>query len=68
MNESADPSCYHVYVLRLWREPTEAEAQSATWRFVLQAPQTGQRRGFTSFGALMAFLESELQPSAPLEG
>jgi hypothetical protein len=53
-----------VYVLRLWREPTEAEA----WRFVLEEPQTGQRRGFADFGALMEFLERELQRPAHLEG
>ena len=67
MNRSGDRSRYHVYMLRLWREPTEAEAPSATWRFVLEEPKTGQRRGFADFWALMEFLERELQRPAPLE-
>ena len=54
---------HDVYVLRLWRELTEAEA----WRFVLEEPQTGQRRGFADFGALMEFLKRELQRPPHLE-
>jgi len=31
------------------------------WRFVLEEPKTGQRRGFADFSALMDFLKTEMQ-------
>ena len=48
-------------MLRLWQEPGDASEHSASWRFVLEEPKTGQRRGFTDFGALMDFLKTEMQ-------
>jgi len=50
-----------VYVLRLWQEPGDTGEDSATWRFVLEEPKTGQRRGFADFSALMDFLKTEIQ-------
>ncbi len=31
------------------------------WRFNLEAPHTGQRYGFATFDALLAFLRNELE-------
>jgi len=80
LNQSGEQrSRYQVYVLRLWRESAgsadsvdsaesaESAKQTAPWRFVLEEPKTGQRRGFADFWALMEFLERELQRSAHLE-
>ena len=61
MNQSGSHSRYQVYVLRLWQEPGEPEEHSATWRFVLEEPKTGQRRGFADFSTLIDFLKSEMQ-------
>jgi hypothetical protein len=61
LNQSGRHSGYQVYVLRLWQEPGDASEHSVRWRFVLEEPKTGQRRGFADFAALMDFLEMELQ-------
>ena len=61
MNPSGRHSRYQVFVLRLWQEPGEIQEPSATWRYVLEEPKTGQRRGFADFNALMDFLKSEIQ-------
>jgi len=50
-----------VYVLRLWQEPDDTGEHSARWRFVLEEPKTGQRRGFADLSALVDFLKTELQ-------
>jgi hypothetical protein len=50
-----------VFVLRLWQEPGDIREHPATWRFVLEEPRTGQRRGFADFSALMDFLKTEIQ-------
>ena len=61
MDLSGKYARYQVYVLRLWQEPGDTREHSATWRFVLEEPKTGQRRGFADFGALMDFLKTEIQ-------
>ncbi len=61
MDLSHKPARYQVYVLRLWQEQAASAEHLAEWRFVLEEPKTGQRRGFASLDALTAFLEIELQ-------
>jgi len=48
-----------VYVLRLWQESGDTQEQCAPWRFVMEEPKTGQRRGFRDLAALMDFLKME---------
>ncbi len=43
----------HSYVLRMWKETGAAPH----WRFSLESVHDGQRRGFGSLAALMAYLE-----------
>ena len=61
MNQSGTHSLYQVYVLRLWQEPAELSEPPSTWRYVLEEPKTGQRRGFADFSTLIDFLKSEMQ-------
>ncbi|MFQ5435577.1 MAG: hypothetical protein ACE5FD_11935 [Anaerolineae bacterium] len=51
-NKNAFP--YTAYLLRLW--PAD-EQRGAVWRAHLENPLTGERQGFTSLAALVAFLE-----------
>ncbi len=45
---------YHSYLLRCWSEGP------GVWRFSVEDPHTGKRRGFTEMAALIAFLETTL--------
>jgi hypothetical protein len=47
---------YCSYLLRLWLEPNDPPE----WRAMLESPSGGERHGFASFEALMAFLEQEM--------
>jgi hypothetical protein len=67
LNRSGERSRYQVYILRLWREPADPPGKPTPWRFVLEEPKTGQRRGFKDFDALMGFLAMELQRQDALE-
>ena len=59
--EASPPPAYHVYLLRCWQErSTEAEAHLSVWRFSLEEPHTGRRRGFASLEALLASLQADL--------
>ena len=45
---------YHSYLLRCWSEGP------GIWRFSVEDPHTGARRGFTDMAALVAFLDATL--------
>jgi len=51
-----NPIPYTAYLLRLW--PAD-DRMGAVWRAHLENPRTGERRGFSSLAALVAFLEEE---------
>lgn len=54
-------SHYHTYLLRCWQErSSQAGALVTVWRFSLENPHTGQRRGFASLEALLASLQTDL--------
>jgi hypothetical protein len=57
------PPRYRSYVLTFWEERSQDPETPVVWRFSLQDPRTGQRRGFASFEELMTFLRSELEGS-----
>jgi len=52
------PPRYQVFMLRAWEESSDA-AGPTTWRFSVEAPDTGQRRGFASLEALVAYLANQ---------
>jgi hypothetical protein len=53
VSPSARPPGYRAYLLRCWREATG-------WRFSLEDPHTGERRGFAGPEALVGHLEATL--------
>jgi hypothetical protein len=58
---SQKPSRYLSYIVRCWQEPSvHAGRETKVWRFSLQDPRTGQRRGFATLEALLVSLQEEL--------
>ena len=56
------PPRYRSYLLTFWEERSQDPQVVETWRFSLQDPHTGQRRGFACLADLCAFLEQETAP------
>ena len=52
------PTAYQVYVMRIWQEQTA----TPVWRYSLEDPATGQRRGFSCLSELTAYLENVTSP------
>lgn len=46
---------YTIYLMRLW---IDSEGET-TWRFSLEDPHTGARRGFATLDELVIFLQRE---------
>ena len=61
---------YRVYLLRCWQERSQMSHQSDVWRFSLEDTRLGERRGFSTFEALIATLRAELagEQCDPLDG
>ena len=55
-----EPPRYRSYLLTFWEERNQDPVASAVWRFSLEDPRTGQRRGFADLEALIAALEQEM--------
>jgi hypothetical protein len=55
-----DRAVYQVYLLRLWRESISEDCPPV-WRFSLEDPRSGRRRGFRDFEGLVAFLQAQIE-------
>jgi hypothetical protein len=52
---------YRAYLLRCWQEGEAAPGKEPLWRFSVEEILNERRRkGFSSLGALIAFLQAEL--------
>src|SRR3954463_11945031 len=56
------PPRYHSYLLRCWSDVP------GRWRFSVEDPHTGARRGFLTMAALVAFLDATLGAEGEAEG
>jgi hypothetical protein len=59
------PPRARIYLLRIWEEREGAPEVVVVWRFSLEEPGTGQRRGFAALAALTAFLDGQLAMEPP---
>jgi hypothetical protein len=55
------PPRYRFWVLACWEEESGDPQVRTRWRFSLQDPRTGRRRGFADLEALMAALRRQLE-------
>jgi hypothetical protein len=54
------PPTYRSFLLTLWQEHSGGSSEPAVWRFRLEDPRTGQRRGFANLEALVAALQEDI--------
>jgi hypothetical protein len=57
------PPSYRTYLIRCWEERSRDTMHPTVWRFSLEDPHTGRRRGFASLEDMLAFLKGELAAS-----
>ncbi|MEO7908489.1 MAG: SgcJ/EcaC family oxidoreductase [Roseiflexaceae bacterium] len=65
MQFRAGPPLYRGYMLRFWQERSQRSTQVA-WRFSLDDPHTGGRRGFADLAALIAAVQCEMDAAGAL--
>ena len=54
------PAHYRSFLLRLW-----VDSDLRQWRFSLEDPHTGERRGLANLDALIAFLKEAMEQVKP---
>jgi hypothetical protein len=64
MDRSKQRPPYCSYVLRCWLERGPDPAEPGRWRFSLEDPHTGRRRGFASLATLVTSLQADLSEAA----
>ena len=62
MNILGEAPRYRAYLLRCWAEHGPSAPAPAVWRYSLEDPHTGERRGFPTLAAMVAFLEVAMAP------
>ena len=60
MNVLDRPPQYRSYLITFWEERSQEPDPAAEWRFSMEDPRTGTRRGFATLGALVTALEQEI--------
>ena len=54
-------TAYHSYLLRLWRVHNDGDQ----WRILLESVASGERHAFTTFAALLSYLQALEDDSPP---
>ena len=55
-----EPPRYHTYLLTMWEERSLDADTPVVWRFRLEDPRTGERKGYADLEALVRRLEQEM--------
>lgn len=55
-----DPPRYHTLLVTYWEERNQDPKLPSVWRFRLEYPRTGWRRGFANVEALVEALKREV--------
>ncbi|TAH48087.1 MAG: hypothetical protein EYC68_22295 [Chloroflexota bacterium] len=59
---------YRSFLVRMWIEHSSTHAENAvqesTWRFSVEDPRTGERRGFSRFANVIDFLQGQMSSQA----
>ena len=58
------PPHYRSFLITMWQERSRDKEIAVVWRFRLEDPHTGQRRGFANLKALIDALQQEMDDCA----
>jgi len=58
------PPSYRSFLITMWQERSRDTEVPVVWRFRIEDPHTGRRRGFADLEALVAALEKEIYDDA----
>ena len=55
-----NPPPYYAFLLRCWQERSQSNQQLDQWRFSLEDPRSGARRGFATLDAVLVTVREAL--------
>lgn len=61
MTQTSRMTSYYIFLLKLWPERSRNNGEALSWRFSIEDPITGIRKGFTDQDSLLAHLREQLE-------
>ena len=68
MTGPGKPPSYHIFMLKCWPEHQQSNGFITSWRFSLEDPNNGQRKGFAQLDDLLLSIRQQLQSIMAGEG
>jgi len=61
MTRISRTASYYIFLLKLWPERSQENGEALSWRFSLEDPITGMRKGFTDRDSLLSHIRQQLE-------
>ncbi|MCL4868289.1 MAG: hypothetical protein KJ063_04925 [Anaerolineae bacterium] len=60
MSQAARTASYTIFLLKLWPEHSQENGDLVSWRFSVEDPVTGERKGFVALDQFMAYVHERI--------
>ncbi len=64
MADSSRTASYYIFLIKLWPERSHDNGETISWRFSIEDPVSGVRKGFTDQESLLTHLREQLDTIA----
>ncbi len=64
MADSSRTASYYIFLIKLWPERSHDNGESISWRFSIEDPVSGVRKGFINQESLLTHLREQLDTIA----
>ena len=60
MNQMSQSASYYIYLLKLWPERSQDNGETLSWRYSVEDPITGLRKGFAQFEDFLTYIQTQI--------
>jgi len=57
MDQTSKSASYYIYLLKLWPERSHDNGETLSWRYSIEDPITGLRKGFAELEDFLAYVQ-----------
>lgn len=60
MSQTSKSASYYIYLLKLWPEHSQDNGETLSWRYSVEDPITGLRKGFAHLEDFLAYVRAQI--------
>jgi hypothetical protein len=60
MDQTSKSASYYIYLLKLWPERSHDNGETLSWRYSIEDPITGLRKGFAELEDFLAYVQAQI--------